>query len=97
MPGGAPLGNQNAAKGKRWQQAIDRALAKRSKGDAIKALDELADKFLDSVATGDKDFVPGFSALGDRLDGKPAQALTVAGDPDNPMQSRVEVVIVDKS
>ena len=76
MPAGAPLGNQNAVKGKRWQQAIDRALAKRSKAAGIEALDDLAEKFLDAVEKGDKDFIPGFSALGDRLDGKPAQALT---------------------
>ena len=33
----------------------------------------------------------------DSTEGKPAQSLTVAGDPENPMQHRVEVVIVDKS
>ncbi len=86
--GGQP-GNQNAVKGKRWQQAIDRALAKRSKGDAIAALDELAEQFLNAVATGDKDFVPGFNALGDRLDGKPAQQVMLSGDSEAPLQVRI--------
>ena len=43
---GAPLGNQNAVKAKRWQQAIDRALERRSKAAGIEALDELAEKLL---------------------------------------------------
>ena len=82
---GAPIGNQNAVKAKRWQQAIDRALAKRSKGDAIAALDDLAEKFLDAVEKGDKDFMPGFTALGDRIDGKPAQQVQLSGDEENPI------------
>lgn len=81
--GGQP-GNQNAVKAKRWNQAIDRALAKRSKGDGIKALDELAEKFLDAVeeaAQGNEKRGPSFSGfdhLRDTLDGKPAQAITGA-------------------
>ena len=82
----APLGNQNAARAKRWRDAINRALERRSKGDGIKALDQLADQFLDAVATGDKDAIPGFAALGDRLDGKPAQQLQLQGDEDQPLK-----------
>lgn len=77
---GAPHGNQNAVKAKRWNQAIDRALAKRSKGDAIAALDELAEKFLNAVEKGDKDMIPGFAQLGDRLDGKPRQQIEAVDD-----------------
>ena len=83
---GAPLGNQNAVKAKRWQQAIDRALEKRSKADGIAELDRLAEKFLDCVDSGAKDFIPGFSALGDRLDGKPAQQLQLQGDEAQPLK-----------
>ena len=83
---GAPLGNQNAVKAKRWQQAIDRALSKRSKAEGIEELDRLAEKFLDCVDRGDKDFIPGFSALGDRLDGKPAQQVQLSGDADAPLK-----------
>ena len=83
---GAPIGNQNAVKAKRWQQAIDRALEKRSKAEGIQELDRLAEKFLDCVDAGAKDFMPGFSALGDRLDGKPAQQVQLSGDADAPLK-----------
>jgi len=91
---GAPLGNHNAVKAKRWQQAIDRALERRSKASGIEELDRLADKFIECVDTGSKDFMPGFHALGDRLDGKPAQAIT--GPDGGALQiQNIERVIVD--
>lgn len=71
----APLGNQNAAKGRLWQAAINRALEKRSKREAKEALDELAEKFLEMC---DEKEISAFRELGDRLDGKPHQ--TVGGD-----------------
>ena len=74
--GGQP-GNQNAIKAKRWSQAIDRALAKRSKAEGIEALDALAEQFLDAVA---KEGVNGFRELGDRLEGKPSQEIQHSGD-----------------
>jgi hypothetical protein len=76
----APLGNQNAARGKVWKAAIDRALERRSQSrvDGIKEIDALADKLLDLVATGD---LPALKEFGDRLDGKPAQAIV--GDEDH--------------
>jgi hypothetical protein len=72
----APLGNQNAAKGKIWHHAIMRALRKRSKSDQIEALDELAEKLLELVEAGD---LGALKEFGDRLDGKPAQAITGDG------------------
>lgn len=72
---GAPFGNQNATKAKRWSDAIDRALEKRSKGDGIKALDDLAEKFLDEVEAAG---IAGYRELADRLDGKPPQAIVGA-------------------
>lgn len=77
---GAPIGNQNAAKAKLWHAAILRALDKRGAGDRLQALDELAAKLLDLVATGD---LAALKEFGDRLDGKPAQ--TIGGDPDQPL------------
>lgn len=76
---GAPVGNQNAAKAKLWTAAISRALDKRAGGDKVKALDELAEKFLTACDEGD---LSAFKELGDRLEGKPAQ--TFGGDPDLP-------------
>lgn len=74
--GGAPEGNQNSAKGRRWAAAIDRALAKRCKGDGIKALDELAEKLLANCELGDNSAL---KELGDRIDGKAHQAIDVKG------------------
>ena len=74
---GAPLGNQNGAKGKRWRDAIDRALARRGKGEMVKAMDELADDYLDKVAGANG--MDGYREFGDRYDGKPAQQVNIAG------------------
>lgn len=70
---GAPKGNNNAAKGKRWLNAIEKALEKRAKSDQQAALVELADKLLDQCAEGN---LQALQELGNRLDGKPNQAIT---------------------
>lgn len=77
---GAPLGNTNAANTKKlWSAAIGRALAKRSKRDKVDALDELAEKLLQNCDQGD---MAALKELGDRLDGKPAQAIVGANGGD---------------
>lgn len=85
---GAPVGNKNAAKAKIWHAAIMRALDKRGGGDRVKALDELAGKLLDLVATGD---LAALKEFGDRLDGKPAQV--VVGDAEADPIQIAEIVI----
>jgi hypothetical protein len=88
---GAPEGNQNARMGREWRNAINRALEKRGNGDRTKALDELAEKFLDTVEDmrlGTEKRAPsvaGFSELADRIDGKSSQSVTLGSDPDNPL------------
>lgn len=79
---GAPIGNQNAAKAKVWRAAIQRALERRtaSRADGKQAIDELADKLIDLVASGD---LPALKEFGDRMDGKPPQAI-IGGDEDDP-------------
>lgn len=93
---GAPLGNQNAAKAKVWRAAIMRALERRKPADERKqAIDELADKLIELVAAGD---LAALKEFGDRLDGKPAQAIV--GDDDAPpvrTVSRIELVDLDDS
>lgn len=88
---GAPFGNQNAAKAKKWTAAIERALERR-KGVGLAAmqaaLDELADKFIVAVENGD---ISAWREFGDRLEGKPAQVI--AGDPDAPLQTITEIQI----
>lgn len=74
---GAPLGNQNAVKAKRWAQAIDRALENRSRAAGIEALDALAEKLLTLADAGD---LQALKELGDRLDGKSAQPIGGADD-----------------
>ena len=87
---GAPVGNKNAAKAKVWHAAILRALERRQPADRrIQAIDELADKLLDLVAAGD---LPALKEFGDRLDGKPAQAIIGGADDDPPI--RVEEIVI---
>lgn len=78
---GAPVGNKNAAKAKVWRAAIIRALERRKPADErIQAIDELADKLIQLVAAGD---LAALKEFGDRMDGKPAQAI-IGGDEDDP-------------
>ena len=74
---GAPLGNDNASRGLPWRRALDRALAQ----DDGKKLRRAAEQLLDLAAAGEAWAV---KELGDRLDGKAAQQVTVAGDAANP-------------
>jgi hypothetical protein len=76
--GGQP-GNQNAVRAKRWQQAIQRALARASNKDIDTGLDSAADKLVALALEGDK---WALEELGDRIDGKPAQSVTHQGDED---------------
>ena len=71
----APEGNQHAVKAKRWSLAIDAALAKRCKGDGIRALEDLAEILLQQAQAGD---ITALKELGDRIEGKPAMAITGA-------------------
>jgi hypothetical protein len=96
--GGQP-GNNNASKGKPWRDAIDRALAAREKSrvDGKKALDLLAEELLKKCDDGD---MTALKELGDRVEGRPAQSLTVSGDEDNPLElvTKVEIVpLVNKT
>lgn len=87
---GAPLGNRNAAKAKVWHAAIMRALERRKPADErIAAIDELADKLLELVSTGD---LGALKEFGDRLDGKPAQAIIGGDEDDAPI--RVEQILI---
>lgn len=91
---GAPLGNRNAAKAKLWQAAIERALEKRGGGDKIKALNDLAEKLLANCDQGD---LSALKELGDRLDGKPAQAIVGGGDGEPPLTLKGVIELVRPS
>lgn len=93
MPVGAPLGNNNAAKGKLWTDAIKRALARRS--DTVEGgLNDLADTFIEAVANGD---AWAMRELGDRLEGKPAQTNILGNEDPDGFKTVTEIrnVIVD--
>lgn len=64
-PGGRPK------RDKLWRDAIIRAVKRREQDDP-QALEKLADSLLRKVADGD---VPAIKELGDRMDGKVAQAI----------------------
>ncbi len=77
----APFGNQNAAKAKRWEAAICRALSSWPNppdntdcSALIQGLNLAAHEFVRSLHA-ERD-IAFFRELGDRLDGKPAQAIT---------------------
>ena len=90
---GAPTGNTNYISGRRWKDAINRALSKRSRSDQIEALDELAEKFLNLCDQGD---LQAFKELGDRIDGKASQSLELTGAEGGPVKvEKIERVIVD--
>jgi hypothetical protein len=69
---GAPVGNQNAAKGKKWQAALNRALETRRRVEGREMLDVLANVLIDQALAGEQ---WAFAQIGDRLDGKPVQAI----------------------
>jgi hypothetical protein len=75
----APKGNQNAAKGKEWAEAIRYAL-KTYANNQIKrgmALKGIAKKVVEKALEGDKDSI---QEVGNRLDGKPVQAIEGTGE-----------------
>jgi len=85
--GGAPVGNQNAAKAKRWREAILRALS-RSAGSIPAGLDKAADQLVSLAMEGDK---WALDHIADRLDGKPKQETVLAGDEESgPLRVIVE-------
>ena len=79
---GAPLGNQNARKG-HWTEAITAAVQKEvDPATGRRKLHAIADKLIELAQDGD---IQAMKEIGDRLDGKAAQAVTLSGDPDAPL------------
>lgn len=80
----APQGNQNAKKAKIWEQAIKRALARYSGSTVDAGLDKLADRLIKSAIEHEDDSAAAqiMEKIGDRLDGKPAQAVEMSGELD---------------
>lgn len=73
---GAPQASHNKQDGKRWRQAIGRALS-RATGNIDQGLDKLADKIVRMALAGDR---WAMDHIADRLDGKPSHSLHITED-----------------
>lgn len=91
--GGAPLGNTNAARPKLWRRALERALIRVSGSDVDidKGLDRIADMVVKLALEGDKD---AWQEIGNRLDGKPVQAVVGGDDGEPPLVVRGVIQLV---
>lgn len=90
MESGAQPGNQNAAKGKEFRQALKRVLARRYE-TVSKGLEKVAELLLDAAENKE---AWAAKEIADRFDGKPAQAI-IGGEEDDPAiktVSRIELV-----
>ena len=87
---GAPVGNQNAKKAKRWQDALVKALAQYQSPDVAQgqALFRIAERVVEEALNGSKD---AWQEIGNRLDGKPAQVI-IGDDDEAPVTIR-EIII----
>lgn len=70
------IGNNNAAKGKSWLEALRRTDLSRDR------LTKVAEKVWELAEAGEQWAV---LEIGNRMDGKPATSVTVSGDADNPL------------
>lgn len=91
---GAPEGNTNAAKGRLWHEAIRRAIARKAAGNLNNGLDNLADKLVSAADSGEQWAI---LEIGNRLDGKPAQAVMLGSDAENPVTFNHTVEFIGSS
>lgn len=73
-------GNKNQSRTKPWSDALRRALARFDDDGKIEqgqALNRIADQFVKSAYSGDKEAI---QEIANRLDGKPAQAVAIDED-----------------
>lgn len=74
---GAPAGNRNAAKAKRWEEALRRALARVADGNLDAGLDKVADVVVAAALDGERE---AWTEIANRLDGKPTEHVRVDED-----------------
>jgi hypothetical protein len=80
----APINARGAKSDKLWRDAIMRAVKRRMSGEGDpQALDKLADKCVDMGLEGDMQAI---KEIGDRLDGRPAQAIIGGDEDDSPVK-----------
>ena len=74
---GAPLGNNNNSKGRLITDELRRVCTQ-----SPEKLKKACEKVLEDAVSGN---LAAFSVIADRLDGKPAQAVNIGGQEDNPL------------
>ena len=92
---GAPNGNTNAVKGMECRQALKRALSRKSGKTYREGLDKVMDEYVTQACAGEswaiRDMI-------DRLDGKPAKAVTLSAPDGGPVEiSAIERTILDEA
>lgn len=86
MPAGAPEGNDNSARGRRFQKAVERVLA-RKYGDVDKGYESLARIYVQAAEDGNEKVL---LDIIDRSDGKAVQAIS--GPDGGPLTVIVETI-----
>lgn len=81
----AQIGNQNAAKGKRFASVLEKRIAE------LRAMDGIVDALITKALEGE---MPAIKEIADRLDGKPKQQLDVGGQEGNPLLTAITVKLV---
>jgi len=83
-------GNPSGARvrGKPWRDALMRAISRRASENDPQALEKIADAIVAAAISGD---IQAIKEIGDRVDGKPAQAI-IGGDEDDPSISMHHVI-----
>lgn len=89
---GAPLGNQNAKKGKAWADAIRRAIREKCEGEDYESkLASLAKGLVVAASAGD---FQALKEIGDRLDGKAVQQTELSGPDGETLRTSMTVDFV---
>lgn len=84
---GAPLGNQNARKGK-FSEAVELAGQIEDPVTRKRRITAIAEKLSEKAMNGD---IAAIKEFADRHDGRAPQSLTLGNDPENPLQTQVVV------
>jgi hypothetical protein len=79
----APVGNQNAKRAAKWRDALERALSARDGDKPGSTLFHIADRAIGEALAGDKD---ARAEIANRLDGKPAQSVTLGNEDGEPFK-----------
>lgn len=79
---GAPKGNNNAAKGRQFKDALRKAL----KSDGVDKLPKIAETLVNKAIEGEQWAV---QEVANRLDGRPAQEVALTGEDGGPLKAQI--------